>query len=90
VPWCSVSAASVPSPYARTARPKALYTAATTPDHIIPLAQGGTDTEDNIRCLCASCHRIRTAQQFGYRVPQQIGPDGWPITVTEPDSVRKT
>jgi 5-methylcytosine-specific restriction protein A len=58
---------------------KGRITAATTPDHIIPLARGGTDTEDNIRCLCASCHRIRTAQQFGYRVPQQIGPDGWPI-----------
>jgi 5-methylcytosine-specific restriction protein A len=54
-------------------------TEAKTPDHIIPLAQGGTDTDDNIRCLCQPCHEKRTAEQFGYRHKRQIGPDGWPI-----------
>jgi 5-methylcytosine-specific restriction protein A len=57
---------------------KGLTTLATTPDHIIPLAKGGTDTDDNIRCLCADCHAIRTAEQFGLRVKRRIGPDGWP------------
>jgi 5-methylcytosine-specific restriction protein A len=57
---------------------KGLTTLATTPDHIIPLAKGGTDTDDNIRCLCGPCHEVRTAEQFGYRVKKRIGPDGWP------------
>lgn len=44
------------------------HTLATVPDHIKPLALGGTDTDDNIRCLCAPCHDKRTAEQFGHRV----------------------
>jgi 5-methylcytosine-specific restriction protein A len=53
--------------------------AATTPDHIIPLALGGTDTDDNIRCLCAACHERVTREQFGQRVRSRIGADGWPV-----------
>lgn len=53
-------------------------TAATVPDHIIPLAKGGTDTDDNIRCLCADCHIVRTREQFGQRVIRRVGVDGWP------------
>lgn len=54
---------------------------AVTPDHIKPLALGGTDTDDNIRCLCGECHEKRTAEQFGYtKAPKQtIGADGWPM-----------
>lgn len=48
------------------------------PDHIKPLALGGTDTDDNIRCLCADCHTIATAEQFGFKIKQRIGLDGWP------------
>ena len=29
-------------------------------DHIIPLAQGGNDTRDNIQLLCANCHEDKT------------------------------
>ena len=54
-------------------------TASTVPDHIKPLAQGGTDTDDNIRCLCADCHSKRTAEQFGIRHGPTYGLDGWPI-----------
>jgi 5-methylcytosine-specific restriction protein A len=59
---------------------KGLTTEAKTPDHILPLAQGGTDTDDNIRCLCQPCHAKRTAEQFGYKAKQQIGLDGWPLS----------
>lgn len=34
---------------------------ATAVDHIIPLAHGGPDTDDNTRNLCDQCHRKRTA-----------------------------
>lgn len=58
---------------------KARITASSVPDHIVPLAKGGTDTDDNIRCLCADCHRDRTAEQFGGVVKHRIGNDGWPL-----------
>ena len=32
-------------------------------DHIIPLAYGGSDEDDNIRCLCKPCHSARTRPQ---------------------------
>jgi len=51
---------------------------ATVPDHIVPLARGGSDEESNIRCLCADCHGKRTAEQFGQRRKVAVGPDGWP------------
>lgn len=59
---------------------------ATVPDHILPLAKGGTDdgqvVSPQIRCLCAECHRLRTAEQFGHEAgPEKyrIGLDGFPI-----------
>lgn len=36
---------------------------ATTPDHIVPLAFGGSDNDDNIQCLCAKCHERKTAAE---------------------------
>jgi len=38
-------------------------TLATERDHIINLASGGTDTEDNTQGLCRSCHRMKTAEE---------------------------
>jgi 5-methylcytosine-specific restriction protein A len=52
---------------------------ATVPDHIVPLAHGGSEEDSNIRCLCAECHAKRTAQQFSLRWKVRTGPDGWPI-----------
>ncbi len=52
---------------------------ATVPDHIVPLARGGSDEDSNIRCLCADCHAKRTAEQFGQRRTVAVGPDGGPI-----------
>lgn len=32
-------------------------------DHIIPVAQGGTDDSDNLQSICRACHRIKTARE---------------------------
>lgn len=66
-------------PLCRICRDKGVTRAATTPDHIKPLALGGTDTDDNIQCLCQSCHEIKTADDLGYKPKMKIGVDGWPI-----------
>lgn len=36
---------------------------ATHMDHIIPTAEGGTDAEENLQVLCATCHGKKTAQE---------------------------
>ncbi len=32
-------------------------------DHIINVAQGGTDDPSNLQSLCSACHRSKTAQE---------------------------
>ena len=66
-------------PLCRDCKAKGIIRPATVPDHIIPLARGGKDTDDNIRCLCHPCHRKRTAEQFGHRTRVTTGNDGWPV-----------
>ena len=44
-----------------TERKKA--TAATIRDHIVPLAEGGTDDEHNIQPLCQTCSDAKTARE---------------------------
>ena len=67
-------------PICRLCKAKGRVTLSTAPDHIRPLALGGTDTDDNIRCLCADCHDLVTREQFGLKAAKkQIGLDGWPI-----------
>ena len=61
-------------PLCRDCADQGRVTEATTPDHIIPLALGGTDTDDNIRCLCAECHDERTAEQPEQNRHVRIGP----------------
>jgi 5-methylcytosine-specific restriction protein A len=65
-------------PLCRHCLARGYTTAATTPDHIIPLHKGGTDEDSNIQCLCESCHRTKTAKDMGYRGTQQLDADGWP------------
>lgn len=66
-------------PLCRDCKAEGVWRAADVIDHIVPLAHGGTDTDDNCRPLCHPHHRIRTAEQFGYRKPKPtIGADGWP------------
>lgn len=66
-------------PLCRRCKERGIVTAATVPDHIKPLALGGSDADDNIRCLCQACHDEVTAEQFGHRKRVAIGTDGWPI-----------
>jgi len=65
-------------PLCRDCKAKGRVTAATVPDHIQPLALGGSDDDSNIRCLCDPCHKVRTAEQFGHHKRVTIGLDGWP------------
>lgn len=65
-------------PLCRDCIAKGRVTQSEVPDHIVPLSQGGSDTDDNIRCLCRPCHADRTAEQFGFRKKQKVGADGWP------------
>lgn len=55
-------------------------TAATVPDHIVAIVNGGPDTEDNLQSLCEEHHRIKTAKDLGHMVKPTIGVDGWPET----------
>jgi 5-methylcytosine-specific restriction protein A len=66
-------------PLCRDCAARDIVREATVPDHIVPLTKGGSDDDTNIRCLCADCHRTRTAEQFGLRRTVATGPDGWPI-----------
>ena len=66
-------------PLCRDCKAKGITTAATEVDHIVPLALGGSDVDDNCRPLCRECHLKRGAEQFGHKAPKQrIGLDGWP------------
>ena len=53
-------------------------TAATVPDHIVALVNGGADDESNLQALCAECHRKKTARDLGHKARPTIGLDGWP------------
>lgn len=47
-------------PLCRECAKLGLVTLATLRDHIVPLAEGGTDTEDNEQPLCGACHDLKT------------------------------
>jgi len=36
---------------------------ASTVDHIIPKARGGTDEDSNLQALCWPCHKVKTARE---------------------------
>ena len=40
--------------------------AATDVDHILPIAQGGTNDLANLQCLCSDCHRTKSALEGQY------------------------
>lgn len=58
-------------------------------DHVVPKAeaerlrwtQAQQDALSNLQCICAPCHKAKTAKDNGkvYRPKQTIGLDGWPV-----------
>ena len=62
-------------------------TLATVVNHIVPLAMGGPDTDENTENLCKPCDLIVTAEQFGHAAPIEargIGRDGRPTAADHP------
>jgi 5-methylcytosine-specific restriction enzyme A len=47
-------------PLCRTCQAQGRVTIATVRDHIIPLAEGGTDGPGNVQGLCGDCHQAKT------------------------------
>lgn len=43
-----------------------------TPDHVIPLALGGSNTIDNIQPLCFGCNASKQAKYVDYRNPERL------------------
>jgi len=54
-------------------------TVATELDHIVALANGGTNDRDNYQSLCAACHESKTLQDLKQKPRMEIGEDGWPV-----------
>ena len=50
-------------PLCRTCKANGLIVAATIRDHIVPLAEGGTDDRENIQPLCRACSDAKTAAE---------------------------
>jgi 5-methylcytosine-specific restriction enzyme A len=47
--------------------------------HVVALADGGPDTDENTMNLCKPHHQKRTEEQFGFTTKQAFGTDGWPL-----------
>lgn len=45
---------------------KGMVVAAAEVDHIVPLADGGTNDDENLQSLCKSCHSRKTARESGF------------------------
>jgi 5-methylcytosine-specific restriction enzyme A len=65
---------------------------ATEVDHIISKAawvkrtgtEKGVDAESNLQAINHDCHMAKGLRERGYREPQRIGADGYPMGVVEP------
>lgn len=73
-------------PLCRHCLEQGIYRPSTVPDHIRPLAFGGSDTDDNIQCLCADCHAIKTAAEdtahhAASNHPDWLTPSAVPLTI---------
>ena len=68
-------------PACKVCMAKGIVTASAEVDHIKPKAQGGTDDRTNLRGICVPCHRIKTAEERGFKVKRKptFDTDGWPI-----------
>ncbi len=52
-------------------------------DHIVRLADGGTDHPSNLQSLCEDCHKEKTAAENGAR-PRGCDVSGMPIDPGHP------
>lgn len=50
-------------PNCRTCAANGVFTVATIRDHIINLAEGGTEEDSNTQPLCVACHDSKTASE---------------------------
>lgn len=55
-------------------------------DHIIPVAMGGPDTDDNVQGLCTDCHKDKTAgeganEHAAANHPEWLRPSAIPLTI---------
>jgi 5-methylcytosine-specific restriction protein A len=66
-------------PLCRDCKAKGFVRAADVIDHIVPLAKGGPDTDENCQSLCHYHHQQKTAEDFGYRLIQACDENGWPL-----------
>ena len=48
-------------------------------DHIVALANGGSNDDSNMELLCADCHDRKTNADLGYQPRVITGLDGWPV-----------
>jgi len=59
--------------------------AATVVDHVVPLALGGSDDDDNTRNLCDACHLAVTREQFGHVLTNRgVDRTGRPTSLDHP------
>lgn len=58
---------------------KGKLTIATEVDHILQLADGGTDDHSNLQSICHNCHADKTARENGKKRKAETGIDGWPV-----------
>ncbi|HET7255576.1 MAG TPA: HNH endonuclease signature motif containing protein [Xanthobacteraceae bacterium] len=65
------------------------YVEATIVNHVIPLARGGEDVDENTENLCARHDEIATAKQFGRKVTVAVDAGGWPTDQVAPRGASK-
>jgi 5-methylcytosine-specific restriction endonuclease McrA len=64
---------------------KGRVTPATERDHIVPLSQGGTDTDDNVQGLCHECHKAKSQKEMNREgLAPGCDVDGLPLDSNHP------
>ena len=48
-------------------------------DHIVALANDGSNDDDNLECICLECHSAKSLVDLGLKPQITTGIDGWPI-----------